>query len=665
MAYTINKTDGTILATVADGQIDNLSSDITLIGKNYSGFGESLNENFVKLLENFSNNQQPIRPVRGQIWFDTTELKLKVYNGLAFVPVSSATISTTQPLNLGVGDLWFNDTDKQLYFYDGITTILLGPDYSVSQGLSGLRVANILDSLNQNRVITYLYTNGILLGIFSKDSFTPKLPIEGFTGNIIPGFNAGNLAGLKFNVTSANSDRLGNQPATSYVRSDTSNIINGQIIISSNLGIIIGDANQGQFQIQDGNLLIANIASDKDISLLTRKGAVPEVALKVTGATRNIDLFAGFIDSTVNMGGNLTVDGDLIVNGDLTTINTSTITVEDKNIELAKTTNPSDSYADGGGMILKGTNSTVTLAGSDISGTTLTVGTVTGGSIEIGMNLTGTGVANGTYIEGNISGTFGAGSTWLVSQSQTVAATTITATLSDHSFIWNNAGDEWFSTEHINLAAGRALKIGGVTVINGNSLGSGITSIPGVTSFGPQTDLTVDDMFFDGTSITVAGPSQNLNLIIDGAGALNLGNKKIINVQDPTAAQDAATKEYVDNAIEARNLYFSLDISDGISNAGIASLLGQIAPVNEYRIGTIARILCTFLVNSTSVVDINSVYAPTSVLVSTPVPGTAFAINSIAFSPVTVPAPGISISRTVKTYQIVQTFAGATWQFIS
>ena len=97
MAYTINKTDGTILATVADGQVDQLSSDITLIGKNYSGFGESLNENFVKMLENFANSIRPEKPIRGQIWFDTTENKLKVYTGTAFVPVSSASISNTQP----------------------------------------------------------------------------------------------------------------------------------------------------------------------------------------------------------------------------------------------------------------------------------------------------------------------------------------------------------------------------------------------------------------------------------------------------------------------------------------------------------------------------------------------------------------------------------------
>jgi len=269
MAYTINKTDGTILATVADGQIDELSTDLTLIGKNYSGFGESINENFVKLLENFSSSSQPTSPIRGQIWFDVSELKLKVYSGTGFVPVSSATISSQQPLNLGVGDLWFNDLAKQLYFFDGSNTILLGPDYSVLQGISGLKVVNILDSLNQNRVVVYLYTNGILLGIFSKDAFTPKLPIDGFSGSIIPGFSAGTLAGLKFNVTVTNSEKLGGQTASLYVRNDTSNIVNGQIIISSNLGLIIGDANQGQFQVQDGNLIIANIASNKPLKIRT------------------------------------------------------------------------------------------------------------------------------------------------------------------------------------------------------------------------------------------------------------------------------------------------------------------------------------------------------------------------------------------------------------
>jgi len=586
MAYTINKTDGTILATVADGQIDTLSSDLTLIGKNYSGFGESINENFIKLLENFAATSSPPHPIRGQIWFDASELKLKVYNGTGFVPVSSATISNTQPLSLGVGDLWFNDVDKQLYFYDGVNTILLGPDYSQSQGLSGLRVVNILDSLNQNRVVTFLYTNGILLGIFSKDSFTPKLPIDGFSGNITPGFNAGVLSGLKFNVTATNSDSLGGQPASSYVRNDTSNIVNGQIIISSNLGLIIGNANQGQFQVQDGNLIIANIASNKDMVLNVRKDVIAEPAVRIRAETRTLDIYEGFPDSLVDIGGDLIVEGDLTVNGELTTINTSTLTVEDKNIELAKTDSPSDAYADGGGIILKGA--------------------------------------------------------------------------SDHQLIWTQASAAWNSSEHINLDTGKEFKINGVTVISSTSLGPGITSIPGVTSFGPQTQLTVDDMFLDNSTIQVTAPNTDLILNINGSGTLNLGSKKISNVADPTVAQDAATKEYVDRELDLKSLVLSLDISDGISNAGIAALLEQIAPVSEYRNGTVARILCSFLSNSTTNLEINPLVSTGVTEFITPT-GSAFGISNISVATATIAAPAISISRTVKTFQIIS----SAWTFVS
>lgn len=612
MAYTINKTDGTILATVADGQIDTLSSDLTLIGKNYSGFGESINENFVKLLENFASTSEPTHPVRGQIWFDVNELKLKVYSGNGFVPVSSATIAGTQPFNLGVGDLWFNNTDKQLYFYDGTNTILLGPAYSVSQGLSGLKVANILDSLNQNRVITYLYTNGILIGIFSKDTFTPKLPIEGFSGSIQPGFNAGTLEGIKFNVTATNSEKLGNQPASSYVRNDTSNIIDGQIIISSNLGLIIGDANQGQFQVQDGNLIIANIASNKDMVLNVRRDVIAEEAVRIESASRIISLYDGFPTSKVNIGGNVEIDGNLTVNGDVLTVNAATLVVEDKNIVLAKQTEvtPSDAVAAGGGVILQGASSHVFLWH------------------DVGSPATS---ASGSALSEGYSDALPA----LASQA-------------------------WTSSEHINLASGKEFKINGVTVLSATALGASITSIPGVTSFGPQTQFTVDDIFMDGSTIQVTASNTDLTLNINGTGTLNLGSKKISNVSDPTATQDAATKGYVDDTVESRSLAFTMDISDGIANSGIAALLEQIAPVAEYRNGTIARILCSFAVNSTTSLEINPLLSTSSTEFVTPT-GTAFGLNNVSFSTATINAPNISISRTVKTFQIIS----SAWVFVS
>ena len=612
MAYTINKTDGTILATVADGQIDELSTDLTLVGKNYSGFGESINENFVKLLENFSSSSRPTSPIRGQIWFDVSELKLKVYSGTGFVPVSSATISSQQPLNLGVGDLWFNDVAKQLYFFDGTNTILLGPDYSVLQGISGLKVVNILDSLNQNRVVVYLYANGILLGIFSKDAFTPKLPIDGFSGSIIPGFSAGTLAGLKFNVTVTNSEKLGSQPASLYVRNDTSNIVNGQIIISSNLGLIIGDANQGQFQVQDGNLIIANIASNKQMSFNVRRDVIAESAVIIEADARRISLYDGFPTSEVQIGGSLTVQGDLTVNGNVVTVNTSTVTIEDKNIVLAKQTGivPTDTNAAGGGVVLQGAASHVFLWH------------------DVG---------------------------------QAAQATSGTATAEGYNdAIPALASAAWTSSEHINLATGKEFKIDGVTVLSGTSLGPGITSIPGVTSFGVQTQLSVDSLYLNDAAIQVTTSNTDLSLLIDGTGGLNLGSKKIKSVADPTSAQDAATKNYVDNTIKARSIVLSLDISDGISNAGIATLLEQISPVAEYNNGTIARVLCSLLINSTTNLDINPLLSTSSTEFVTPT-GTAFGLNNISFTTATVAAPGLVVSRIVKTFQII---SGA-WVFVS
>jgi hypothetical protein len=121
MAYTVNKTDGTILATVADGTIDT-TTDLTLIGKNYAGYGEFFNENLVKLLENFSNTSAPASPVAGQMWWDKTNNLLKVYTGTSFKTVSSSTASASTPATGSVtGDLWWDTTNGQLKVYNGST----------------------------------------------------------------------------------------------------------------------------------------------------------------------------------------------------------------------------------------------------------------------------------------------------------------------------------------------------------------------------------------------------------------------------------------------------------------------------------------------------------------------------------------------------------------
>src|SRR6056300_258504 len=152
MAYTINKTDGTVVATITDGTIDN-STSLTLFGKSYSGFGELLNENLVKLLENSASTSAPTAPLKGELWFDTVSNSLKVYDGTSFKPSGGARTTATQPSSPSAGDLWHDSTTDQVYVYSGSAWVLVGPVYSSGQGQSGFKIETINDNGGVARVI--------------------------------------------------------------------------------------------------------------------------------------------------------------------------------------------------------------------------------------------------------------------------------------------------------------------------------------------------------------------------------------------------------------------------------------------------------------------------------------------------------------------------------
>jgi hypothetical protein len=142
MAYTIFNTRNNELAVVEDGTIDN-TTDLKLIGKNYAGYGEIQNENFVYLLENFAGANQPPRPIAGQLWFDSTDKKIKAYDGnteSVFVPLGNVHIgakptgAAITAANVNKGDLWWDDATSQLYAHNGAAAgdpfVLVGPKTS-------------------------------------------------------------------------------------------------------------------------------------------------------------------------------------------------------------------------------------------------------------------------------------------------------------------------------------------------------------------------------------------------------------------------------------------------------------------------------------------------------------------------------------------------------
>ena len=178
MAYVINNTRGTALTTITDGTVDNTTS-LQLFGKSYSGFGEGLNENLVKLLENSANSVAPSAPLEGELWFDTSTSQIKVYDGSSFKPTGGAKVQTTQPTSPSAGDLWQDSTNNQLYFYTGSAWLLVGPQYTTGQTLSGWKIETVTAS-GVSKVISSMYVGNIRVAILSKETFTPDSAITGF-----------------------------------------------------------------------------------------------------------------------------------------------------------------------------------------------------------------------------------------------------------------------------------------------------------------------------------------------------------------------------------------------------------------------------------------------------------------------------------------------------
>jgi len=181
MTYSILLTNGSTLTSVANGTVDQTATDLTLIGQNTSGYGLFINDNFVHLLENFANTSQPNHPIKGQLWYDTSQNVLQIYNGTNFTPTGNTIVASSAPSGLSSGGLWINSATSQLYFNDGLETTLAGPIYTKTQGQSGFVVSDVIDTIGVNHTIVSLYVANTLLGIFAKEAFTPTSTITGFT----------------------------------------------------------------------------------------------------------------------------------------------------------------------------------------------------------------------------------------------------------------------------------------------------------------------------------------------------------------------------------------------------------------------------------------------------------------------------------------------------
>jgi hypothetical protein len=436
-----------------------------------------------------------------------------------------------------------------LYFYDGTDRVLAGPIYKASQDISGFEVETIIDSNNSEKTILNLWVNGILLGIFSRNTieFTPKATITNFSGTIKPGFNASTLAGMKFNVTSSKADALvdtlGNLYTSNSFMSTTANATTtGQIRIQNSTPLILGANQNYEVTATTTALAITSNNAGQNYQIKIKNASGTRDAITVRATTERVGIFNDNPAYTFDVNGDARITGNLTVEGVTSSIESTNLVIEDKNIVIANVAAPTDFTADGGGITIKGST--------------------------------------------------------------------------DKTIVYNQSNNRLNISESINLALGKTLQINGVTVISGSALGSGITSAPGITAFGAQTEITVDNLYLNSNRIQSTNNNGDIEIEPNGAGNVVLvGSPKITGLATPTTGTDAANKTYVDNTVNAKSLALSMDVT-GLNDIQISNYLQEIAPVANYVLGTQASIHCTRQI---------STYASTALTAST-YPSTSGAI---------------------------------------
>ena len=618
MSYKVNKTNGDLLVDLLDGIVDEDTTNLTLIGRNYSGFGEFLNENFVKLLENFANVDAPDAAIAGQLWYDTTAQKLKVYNGESWVEAGSPFVQQEQPQMIA-GDLWINNLTNQFYFFDGADLTLVGPVYSQQQGKSGFETRSIRDTQNRLRTIVEIWSGGTLVAVMSSLTFTPLAgqEITGITGDVQKGINVIDTETFKFIGTADSAENLVTSEgdvvtADSFLSAIADDVTTGALTISNSDGLTIGTSNNNNSYVSGTNFITENQLLDHDYRIRVRStlnGGDILDAITVDAGNTRVGIFNAAPAYNLDVTGDARITGNLTVDGTTTTVNSTTVQVDDKNIELGTVDVPTDATADGGGITLRGT--------------------------------------------------------------------------SDKTLSWSNSTTNWTSNQSFDLTSGNSYKIDDNVVLNSTTLGSQVVN-SSLTSVGTLTSLNVGVTNFTAINdnvITTTGGALEIKsdgdlVIKNNAGSTN--TVKITGVADPTANQDVSTKAYTDAAVLGIDVAITLDITglsvDDTSTDDIHILLNDLYPTAGKPNGALARVYTveySFVVSDVNV-TVSKNNANTGTLdyeevdvMNTAGTGAETVMRSIAAANAAGGTVATTITRLLKTYEIVSPFGSPEWQHVS
>jgi hypothetical protein len=575
MSYSINKTNGTLLTELVDGTVDKNSTDLVLVGRNYSGFGEFINENFVRLVENFSNTNAPVNPLQGQLWYDTSENKLKVFDGSQFQSAAGSFVTNNNPTGPVAGDTWFKTDDRQFYFWDGTEWILIGPQYNRGQGPSGVFAQTIQDRNLNSKTVLKILINDVLQFVISKEEFIPndepgniisELITESNTnGTIFKGINVVDKNSFVFGGSAESTQNIASNTGelvqlSQLIRNDENGVIQGSLGLRSSAGLTLG-ASQGSRFVIDNGLTIQNILEDDDvhIKINSSQSSLSAIdAITVKSKDQRVGIFQDNPEFGLDVTGDVRITGDLTVEGDSFRAQVGTLEVEDKNILIAKTDSPSDTLASGGGITLKATV--------------------------------------------------------------------------DKTILYNNSTQSWDFSENINIPSGKEYRINGLAVLDSTQLHDSITTATGLTQIGTLSELTVDNINVNGSVIS----RINGNGLTLDAGDIAVSNGKITGVNSPTDLADAANKVYVDENIAKEPIVFAIDVTGWVTptdivNSELLSLLEELYPASTLANGKQANI-ATFWYGTQTIgnIDVDSSTSTSEVLVESSAGGSVSVIQDIS-----------------------------------
>jgi hypothetical protein len=377
MAYTINLTDGNVFATIADGTV-NTSSSMILVGKNYAGYGEFLDENFIHLLENGANTTAPAAPLTGQLWWDKTNFLLKVYNGTIFKTISAATSSATAPVSNVQGDLWYDTVNQPVKVYTGAAFIVVGPAFSSSQGTTGAIPETINDSSASPHFVTSLYVNNTRVAIVSKDAtFTPAAPINADFPSIFNGITLYNSGSPVFGGSATNAQLLDNLDSTDFMRATANTATTGRLQVNNDSGLFVGTGNATVISETGNDGVISGGISGGNLVIQANVGGTLFDVARALGAS-----------GTFAVSNAATVGTTLSVTGNITGANLNT------GAQVVATGNVT-----GGNIVTAGL---ITAAGAITSTANVTGGNLrTGGLVSATGNITSAANIAGTFFIGN------------------------------------------------------------------------------------------------------------------------------------------------------------------------------------------------------------------------------------------------------------------------